>query len=144
MRRGRLAKYKAGLLLPWTYVPYGYRVDPDRPRDPAGVRLDEAKAAVVAEIFATYLQEGASLLGVSRHLEARDIPVPRGGKIWSIATLGGILTIPAYAGQVYAGRTRYRPAKIRRSATHPMGHPHGSAVPLAPEEWIPVAQVPAV
>jgi site-specific DNA recombinase len=38
MRRGRLAKYKAGLLLPWTHTPYGYRVDPDRPRDPAGVR----------------------------------------------------------------------------------------------------------
>jgi site-specific DNA recombinase len=56
MRRGRLAKYKAGLLLPWTHVrthvPYGYQVDPDRPRDPAGVRPDEAKAAVVAEIFA--------------------------------------------------------------------------------------------
>lgn len=79
------------------HIPYGYRVDPDRPRDPAGVRLDETKAAVVAEIFATYLQEGASLLGVSRHLQARGIPAPTGGKIWSIATLGGILTNPAYA-----------------------------------------------
>jgi site-specific DNA recombinase len=28
MRRGRLAKYKAGLLLPWTHTPYGYQVDP--------------------------------------------------------------------------------------------------------------------
>jgi site-specific DNA recombinase len=55
-----------------------------------------------------------------------------------------ILTNPAYAGEVYAGRTRYRPAKIRRSATHPIGHPHGSAVPLASEEWIPMADVPAV
>jgi site-specific DNA recombinase len=144
MRRGRLAKYKAGLLLPWTYVPYGYRVDPDRPRDPAGVRLDETKAAVVAEIFASYLEEGASLLGVSRHLQARGIPAPRGGKIWSVATLHQILTNPAYAGRVYAGRTRYRPPKIRRSATHPIGHPHGTAVPLPPEEWIPVAEVAAV
>jgi site-specific DNA recombinase len=42
MRRGRLAKYKAGLLLPWTHTPYGLRVDPDRPRDPAGVSLNEA------------------------------------------------------------------------------------------------------
>ena len=46
MRRGRLATYKAGLLLPWTHTPYGLRVDPDRPRDPAGVKPDEAKAAV--------------------------------------------------------------------------------------------------
>ncbi len=144
MRRGRLAKYKAGLLLPWTHVPYGYRVDPDRPRDPAGVRPDEAKAAVVAEIFAMYLEEGGSLFGVSRRLESRAVSAPRGGKVWSVATLRGILTNPVYAGRVYAGRVRYRPPKIRRSATHPIGHPHDSAVPLPPEEWIPVAEVPAV
>ena len=144
MRRGRLAKYKAGLLLPWTHVPYGYRVDPDRPRDPAGVRPDEAKAAVVAEIFAMYLEEGASLFGVSKHLQVRGIPAPRGGKVWSVATLRGILTNPVYAGRIYAGRTRYRPPKIRRSATHPIGHPHDSAVPLPAEQWIPVAEVPAV
>jgi site-specific DNA recombinase len=144
MRRGRLAKYKAGLLLPWTHTPYGYRVDPDRPRDPAGVRPDEAKAAVVAEIFATYLEEGGSLFGVSRQLESQGILAPRGGKVWSVATLRGILTNPVYAGRIYAGRVRYRPPKIRRSATHPIGHPHDSAVPLAPEEWIPVASVPAV
>ena len=34
MRRGRLNKLQAGLLLPWTHPPYGYRLDPDRPRDP--------------------------------------------------------------------------------------------------------------
>src|SRR5215213_7937433 len=65
MRRGKLAKLKAGLLLPWVHTPYGYRTDPDRPRDPAGLDLDEAKAAVVGEIFAMYLEEGESLFGVS-------------------------------------------------------------------------------
>jgi site-specific DNA recombinase len=144
MHRGRLAKYKAGLLLPWTHVPYGLRVDPDRPRDPAGVRPDEARAVVVAEIFAMYLEEGGSLFGVSRRLESLGIPAPRGGKVWSVATLRGILTNPAYAGRIYACRVRYKPPKIRRSATHPIGHPHDSAVPLPPEEWIPVATVPAV
>jgi site-specific DNA recombinase len=62
MRRGRLAKLRAGVLLPWTYAPYGYRGHPDRPRDPAGVYLDAAEAAVVAEIFAHYRQEGTTLL----------------------------------------------------------------------------------
>ena len=52
MRRGRYAKYRAGTLLPWTRPPYGYRVDPDRPRDPAGVRTEPAEAAVVQTIFA--------------------------------------------------------------------------------------------
>jgi site-specific DNA recombinase len=76
MRRGRLAKLKAGLLLPWTHAPYGYRADPDRLRDPAGMRLDEEKAAVVAEIFAMYLEEGATLCGVSKKLQARGIRSP--------------------------------------------------------------------
>ena len=144
MRRGRLAKYKAGLLLPWTHTPYGLRVDPDRPRDPAGVRPDEAKAAVVAEIFAAYLEPGATLFGVSRHLREMGVSAPRGGKAWSTATLRGILTNPVYAGKVYAGRVRYRPARIRRSATHPIGHPHDSSDPLPPEEWIFIREVPAL
>ena len=48
MRRGRLQKYQAGSLLPWTHPPYGYRVDPARPRDPLGVRLEPSEAAIVA------------------------------------------------------------------------------------------------
>ena len=57
MRRGRLRKLQAGTLLPWTRPPYAYRLDPARPRDPAGVRVDEADAAVVREIFAWYAEE---------------------------------------------------------------------------------------
>lgn len=42
------------------------------------MRPDEAKAAVVAEIFAAYLEPGASLFGVSRHLREMSVPAPRG------------------------------------------------------------------
>src|SRR6266705_6348807 len=35
MRRGRQAKLRSGQLLPWTRAPYGYVLDPERPRDPA-------------------------------------------------------------------------------------------------------------
>jgi site-specific DNA recombinase len=34
-RRGRLVKLLAGQLLPWVNTPYGYRCDPEHPRDPA-------------------------------------------------------------------------------------------------------------
>jgi site-specific DNA recombinase len=40
MRRGRLAKLRSEQLLPWTRAPYGYRLHPERPRDPAAVQLD--------------------------------------------------------------------------------------------------------
>lgn len=39
MRRGRLAKVRAGQLLPWPKPPFGYLVDPVRPRDPVGVKV---------------------------------------------------------------------------------------------------------
>jgi site-specific DNA recombinase len=144
MRRGRLSKYKAGILLPWTRPPYGYRVNPERPRDPTGVRVDPAEAAIVAEIFAEYLQDGVGLISVAKHLYEQHLPSPTGKARWGLATLRGILTNPTYTGQVYAGRMHYHPARTRRSATHPIGQPHDSATPVPREEWIPVASVPAV
>src|SRR3990172_11622662 len=54
MRRGRQAKLRAGSLLPWTRAPYGYILDPERPRDPGRVRIDPVKANIVRQIFAWY------------------------------------------------------------------------------------------
>jgi len=144
MRRGRLMKYRAGVLLPWSRPPYGYRLSPDRPGDPAGVRVDETEAVVVREIFAWYEQEHSSLQGLAKHLQAQSIPTPSGKRIWSLCTLRMILRQPAYTGQVYACRSHYRPPHMRRSATHPIGRPHDTAVELPPDAWIPVATIPAL
>src|SRR5579862_3092506 len=62
MRRGRLRKLQAGLLLPWTRVPFGYRVSLDRPRDPAGVWIDPVEGPIIQHLFAQYLEEGSTLL----------------------------------------------------------------------------------
>jgi len=144
MRRGRLAKLKAGLLLPWTKPPYGYRLNPDRPRDPAGVRLNEVEATIVKEIFACYLEEQTTLHGLAKELQARGIKSPNSHPLWNPGTLRGMLTNPVYTGEVYAGRAQARPALLRRSATHPIGKPEASDVPVAREHWILVARVPAV
>jgi site-specific DNA recombinase len=144
MRRGRLAKLRAGVLLPWTYPPYGYRLSPDRPRDPRGVTLDPAEAAVVAELFAMYREPGVSLMRLALHLDAHGVPTPSGTPHWSSPTIRGILQNPTYTGRVYAQRTQYRPPTHRRSATHPIGHPHGTAVSQPANTWILVGQVPAV
>ena len=104
MRRGRQMKYRAGVLLPWTRAPYGYQLDPDHPRDPAGVRINEAEATVVREIYAWYAQEASSLYGLARHLQALKVLTPSGKQLWSLSTLRAILRQPAYTGQVYAER----------------------------------------
>ncbi len=144
MRRGRQAKYRAGVLLPWTKPVYGFQVDLDHPRDPTKVTIDEMEASVVREMFAFYLQEGTSLYGLVKHLYEMGIPAPQGGKYWNTATARGILTNPAYTGRVYVGRTRMVQPRLRRSATHPVGRPNGSHTPVPSEDWIPVANIPAI
>ena len=42
--------------------------------------------------------------------------------------LRGILSNPTYTGTIYANRTRVRAARVRRSATHPLGRPRDSQV----------------
>jgi site-specific DNA recombinase len=144
MRRGRQMKLRAGVLLPWTIPPDGYRVHPDRPRDPAGVQTDPSEGAIVQELFARYLEEDGALLGLAKYLLQLGITSPYGNKRWSTASLRGLLTNPAYTGKLYDGRTRTRPARIRRSATHPLGKPAHSQVPTPPETWTLVATIPAL
>ena len=141
MRRGRQRKLQAGLLLPWTRPPFGYRVDPERPRDPAGVRRDEAEAAVVAEMFAWYADEGRSLYGLAKRLQQDAVATPSGLHRWNLASLHVILTNPVYTGQVYTGR-------VRRSGKPAMAVAPGAAstrrIVLPREDWIMVAPVPAI
>src|SRR5687767_12773033 len=64
MRRGRLAKLRAGQLVPWSTPPFGYLTDPERPRDPARLQRDPISSVVVQQIFAWYLEPQATLYRV--------------------------------------------------------------------------------
>src|SRR5258708_2383484 len=144
MRRGRRQKYLAGGLLPWTRAPYGYRVDPARPRDPAGLPLEPAEAAVVAELFSSYLQEGRSLKAVPQHLMDLDVSSPGGRTRWNQATIRGIFTNPVYTGTVYIGRSRPTEARGRHSVLVPIGRGREGHTQTTQEEWTAVTQVPAI
>jgi site-specific DNA recombinase len=144
MRRGRLRRLEAGTLLPWTQPPYGYRLDPDRPRDPTGVRIDEAQAAVVRDLFVWYADEGATILALIRRLARLGIPSPKGCPTWSPSALRGLLTNPTYTGQVFANRGCMSPSRMRRSALLPVGRRGSTRHHADPAQWIAVARVPAL
>ncbi|MGO8951591.1 MAG: recombinase family protein [Ktedonobacterales bacterium] len=144
MRRGRLQKYQAGGLLPWTHPPYGFRVDPTHPRDPDGVRLERVEVTVVADLFARYLDEGASLKAVTKQLSALQIPTPSGHVRWNQATIRGILTNPIYTGTIYLGRSRPTPARQRHSPLLPIGRDRGGHTHTAPQAWVAIGQVPPI
>jgi site-specific DNA recombinase len=142
MRRGRLARLRSGQLLPWTRAPYGYRLHPERPRDPALVQLDPVAAAVVQELFAAYADGGVTLHALAAQLTARGVPTPTGRPVWRSTTIRNLLTNPAYKGQAASGRLRTTPARQRKSALEPVGR--GMSTRAHPsEEWITVP-VPAL
>jgi site-specific DNA recombinase len=142
MRRGRQARLRSGQLLPWTRAPYGYRLHPQRPRDPAAVQVDPVAAAIVQELFAAYAAGGVTLHGLAAQLTVRRVPTPTGKPIWRPTTIRGLLTNPAYKGQAASGRLRTAPARRRKSALEPIGKGQ-STTAHPPQEWITVP-VPAL
>jgi site-specific DNA recombinase len=142
MRRGRQAKLRAGTLLPWTTPPFGYRLDPERPRDAAGVRVEPGEAVLVAQLFDWYLEPQATVYQLAKRLTDLGVATPTGKPRWNAASVRGILRNPAYAGRAQTNRTRVVPARRRKSALLPIG-PGDSHAPRPQEDWIAVA-VPAI
>ncbi len=143
MRRGRQAKLRAGTLLPWTTPPFGYRLDPERPRDPAAVRVEPAEAALVAQLFDWYLEPQATIYRLARRLTELGVATTRGKPRWNPASVRGILRNPAYTGRALTNRTRVAPARRRKSAMLPAG-PGVSHAPRPPQDWIEVPVPPVV
>jgi site-specific DNA recombinase len=142
MRCGRLTHLRAGQLLPWSRAPFGYQLDPEHPRDPACLRLDSAAAALVQEMFAWYLEAGATVHSIALRLTQLGILTPTGKPRWNVASVRGILKNPAYTGTAYGNRTRIVEATHRKSALLPVGP--GVSYRYRPrEEWIGVP-VPAL
>ena len=143
MRRGRQAKLRAGTLLPWTTAPFGYRLDPERPRRADAVRVEPGEAVLVAQLFDWYLEPQATVYRLARRLTDLGVPAPRGGPRWNTASVRGILRNPAYAGRALSNRTQVAPARGRKSAMLPAG-PGVSHAPRPPQDWIAVPVPPVV
>lgn len=142
MRRGKVAKLRTGELLPWTRRVYGYQLDPERPRDPSRVRVDEYEATIIRQIFAWYLEDQASLYRVAQRLHQHGITSPRGRAYWTSGSIRGVLTNTAYTGTAYGNRYRMVAAQVRRSALSPVGKGQTHRLKSA-SEWVPV-NVPAI
>jgi hypothetical protein len=130
MRRGRLARLRSGQLLPWTRAPYGYRLHPQRPRDPAAVQIDPVAAVVVQELFAAYAAGGVTLHGLAAQLTpggCRPRPASRsGGRRRSVDCSP---TRPIGGRRPAAGCGRLRPAVAsRRWSRSAGGEHHGASV----------------
>jgi site-specific DNA recombinase len=100
MRRGRQAQWRRGQRRPWSVPPSGDVMAPERPRDPRRLQVNPVKAAVIPQMFAwdTDPQTPAPLDGIAKRLTDAQIPTPRGGPRWHVASGRGILRAPVYTG----------------------------------------------
>lgn len=144
MRRGRQAKLRQGLLLPWSVPPYGYLHDPEAPRDPAHLRIDPVRASIVQQIFAWYTDPGqpTSQRWVAAQLNQQGVPTPKGGPRWNPVTVRGILRNEAYAGQAHYDAGQDHPGHRRHWGLGSWGRkPRVSPGPPEPSILIPVPAI---
>jgi site-specific DNA recombinase len=99
-------RLRAGTLLPWTRPPFGYRLDAERPRDAAAVRVEPGEAVLVAQMFDWYLEPRATVHQLARRLTDLGVATPTGKPRWNVASVRGILRNPAYAGRALTAAPR--------------------------------------
>ncbi len=97
-------------LPPNYHSPYGMRWEHDQlvPND---------DYVVACEIWQMGL-EGKTLWSIAKSLTQRGLPTPKGRRVWSSTTIGGILSNRAYAGVVEALKTQAVAPKKRQAGTY--------------------------
>ncbi len=95
-RAGKLGKARRGLMPGGNQVHFGFRFAGGKAER---YEVDEAKMALVEQIFRTVGAEGRSLTAVKTAFEKEGIPSPRGGKYWSATTIRRIVENDVYLAQ---------------------------------------------
>jgi site-specific DNA recombinase len=146
-RRGKAYRARTGSINVLSGAPFGYRYRRKSPECGAGYEIVESEAALVAELFRRYTDEGASIAELTRWLSATGTRTRTGKKRWDRSVVWGMLKNPAYAGQAVFGKTQavHEPAGLNRRArlegrTTPRAV---KAVDRPREEWITIP-VPAI
>jgi site-specific DNA recombinase len=117
-RRGKTHRARTGSVNVLSGAPFGYRYV--RKTDLAGAvyQINEAEAALVAELFRRYADDGASIAGLARWLTGKGVPTRTGKRRWDRSVVWGMLRNPAYAGTAVFGKTMVlqQPAGLNRVA----------------------------
>jgi DNA invertase Pin-like site-specific DNA recombinase len=146
-RRGKAHRARTGSVNVLSGAPFGYRYLRKSDHAGAAYEINPGEAALVAEIFRRYADEGASIADLARWLTAQGVPTRTGKHRWDRSVVWGMLRNPAYAGTAVFGKTMalHEPAGLNRVARL-----QGRSTPRAVktvgrprEEWTEIA-VPAI
>ena len=104
-RRGKAWRAKTGSVNVLGGAPFGYRYVRKTPECGARYEVVAHEAALVAEMFRRYADDGASIADLRRWLEEQRVPTRTGKERWDRSVIWGMLRNPAYAGTAVFGKT---------------------------------------
>jgi site-specific DNA recombinase len=104
-RRGKTHRAKTGSINVLGGAPFGYRYVRKNEHAGAAYEIIEHEAALVAELFRRYADDGASIAELTRWLTDSGVPTRTGKHRWDRSVIWGMLRNPAYAGRAVFGKT---------------------------------------
>jgi site-specific DNA recombinase len=104
-RRGKTHRAKTGSINVLAGAPFGYRYVRKSEHAGAAYEIIEHEAALVAELFRRYADDGASVAELARWLTGQGVPTRTGKHRWDRSVIWGMLRNPAYAGHAVFGKT---------------------------------------
>ena len=146
-RRGKTHRARQGTVNVLSGAPFGYRYV--RRSDHADARYEVAahEAAIVAELFRRYVEDGVAIAELARWLTATGVPTRTGKSRWDRSVIWGMLRNPAYAGRACFGkttRTAEQPGLNRTARLAGRATPRSYSVTDRPrEDWLEIS-VPAL
>jgi site-specific DNA recombinase len=146
-RRGKTHRARQGTVNVLSGAPFGYRYL--RRSDHADARYEVAahEAAIVAELFRRYVEDGVAIAELARWLTATGVPTRTGKSRWDRSVIWGMLRNPAYAGRACFGkttRTADQPGLNRTARLAGRATPRSYSVTDRPrEDWLEIP-VPAL
>ena len=104
-RRGKAHRAKTGSINVLGGAPFGYRYRRKTEALGAAYEIVEHEAALVAELFRRYADDGASIAELTGWLTDQQVPTRTGKHRWDRSVVWGMLRNPAYAGRAVFGKT---------------------------------------
>ena len=105
-RRGKAYRARTGSVNVLGGAPSGYRYVRKTPETGARYEVIAHEAALVAEMFRRYADDGASIADLARWLAAQGAVTRTGKHRWDRSVVWGMLRNPAYAGKAVFGKTQ--------------------------------------
>jgi site-specific DNA recombinase len=146
-RRGKAHRARTGSVNVLSGAPFGYRYVRKTALAGAAYEVISHEAALVAEMFRRYADDGASIADLARWLTGLGAPTRTGKHRWDRSVVWAMLRNPAYAGTAVFGKTV---ATSGTPALNRVARQQGRSTPRAVktvdrprEEWLEIP-VPAI